>query len=196
MYWKQEDMLLLADVHLGKISHFRKHGSAVPKSAIYKNFERLQDVVNTFTPKIICFLGDLFHSNLNTEWHLFKDWVAEQQASIVLVVGNHDIIDPKRYTSIQVQLTSEWILGNFLLTHKPEERPELYNFSGHIHPGIKLRGIGRQFLKLPAFFQKTNQLILPAFGEFTGNHILTPKEEDTVFAVTPEEVILIKNTND
>ena len=70
--------------------------------------------------------------------------------------------------------------------------PGDYNFSGHIHPGIKLKGIGKQFLKLPAFFQKKNQLILPAFGEFTGNYIMNPEDDDVVFAVTPDEVILVK----
>jgi DNA ligase-associated metallophosphoesterase len=191
MYWHEREMLLISDVHLGKVSHFRKHGSAVPKKAIAKNFEKLQDVIQSFAPKIICFLGDLFHSNLNTEWKLFEQWTSTQTAAIVLVVGNHDIISPDRYEELGVKLVSEWVLDGFLLTHIPEERDTLYNFSGHIHPGIKLRGIGRQFLKLPAFFQRKCQLILPAFGEFTGNYIMTPDKDDVVFAVTPEEVILV-----
>ena len=62
MYWHEREMLLISDVHLGKVSHFRKHGSAVPKKAIAKNFEKLQDVIQSFAPKVICFLGDLFHS--------------------------------------------------------------------------------------------------------------------------------------
>ena len=192
MYWQERDMVLIADVHLGKVSHFRKHGSAVPKKAIQKNFDRLQDVVDEFQPKVICFLGDLFHSNLNTEWKLFEDWAKQQTAGIVLVIGNHDIIDPTRYENLGVKLASEWVLDSFLLTHIPEIREEHYNFSGHIHPGIKLKGIGKQFLKLPAFFQKKNQLILPAFGEFTGNYIMNPEDDDVVFAVTPDEVILVK----
>lgn len=192
MYWQERNMVLIADVHLGKVSHFRKHGSAVPKKAIQKNFDRLQDVVDEFQPKVICFLGDLFHSNLNTEWKLFEEWVKQQTAGIVLVIGNHDIIDPTRYENLGVKLASEWVLDSFLLTHIPEIREEHYNFSGHIHPGIKLKGIGKQFLKLPAFFQKKNQLILPAFGEFTGNYIMNPEDDDVVFAVTPDEVILVK----
>ena len=191
MYWKERDMVLISDVHLGKVSHFRKHGSAVPHHAIHKNFDGLQVVINYFTPQVICFLGDLFHSSLNTEWHLFENWLKKQTAAIVLVVGNHDIIAPERYEDLGVKLASEWILDNFLLTHIPEERENLYNFSGHIHPGIKLKGLGRQFLKLPAFFQKKTQLILPAFGEFTGNYIMQPEDGDMVFAVTPDEVILI-----
>lgn len=192
MYWQERDMLLIADVHLGKVSHFRKHGSAVPKKAIQKNFDRLQDVTDEFQPKVICFLGDLFHSNLNTEWKLFEEWAKQQTAGIVLIIGNHDIIDPTRYENLGVKLASEWILDSFLLTHIPEIREEHYNFSGHIHPGIKLKGIGKQLLKLPAFFQKKNQLILPAFGEFTGNYIMNPEDDDVVFAVTPDEVILVK----
>ena len=191
MYWEARDMVLISDVHLGKVSHFRKHGSAVPSQAIQKNFDKLQEVVNYFNPKVVCFLGDLFHSTLNYEWQLFEGWLKRQTAAIVLIVGNHDIIAPHLYEDLGVKLASEWILDNFLLTHIPEERDNFYNFSGHIHPGIKLKGLGKQYLKLPAFFQKKTQLILPAFGEFTGNYMMNPEEGDVVFAVTPEEVLFI-----
>ena len=36
LYWKGQEMLLVSDVHLGKISHFRKHGSALPTQPIFK----------------------------------------------------------------------------------------------------------------------------------------------------------------
>lgn len=191
MFWEARDMILISDVHLGKISHFRKHGSAVPQQAIQKNFNKLQALVKQFEPQTICFLGDLFHSSLNTEWQLFEKWVSQQTAAIVLVVGNHDIIAPERYVQLGIRVIEEWILDGFLLTHIPQERDNLYNFSGHIHPGIKLKGLGRQHLKLPAFFKKKHQLILPAFGEFTGNYIMNPEDSDVVFAVTAEHVILI-----
>ena len=73
MFWEEKQMLLVSDVHLGKISHFRKYGSAVPQNAIAQNFERLTAVVEHFQPSRICFLGDLFHSSLNLEWDLFEN---------------------------------------------------------------------------------------------------------------------------
>ena len=34
-------------------------------------------------------------------------------------------------------------------------------------------------------------MILPAFGEFTGNHTLTPKKEDEIFVVVDNQVVKI-----
>ena len=70
----------------------------------------------------------------------------------------------------------------------PTEREGFFNFCGHIHPGIKLKGIGRQYLNLSCFFQKPNQMILPAFGEFTGNFYLVPTEKDLVYGISKEGV--------
>lgn len=193
LYWQEQGMLLVSDVHLGKVSHFRKYGAAVPQKAIEKNFELLTEIVATFKPRTICFLGDLFHSHLNSEWQLFEAWIAKQTSKIILVMGNHDIISPLKYEGIGIEITQELMLTPFLLTHHPEERNGFFNFSGHIHPAVKLKGLGRQRLKLPCFFKKKNQMVLPAFGEFTGTHILTPTKEDQVYAITKNEVILVAN---
>ena len=77
LFWEEKSILLISDVHLGKISHFRKYGSAVPQKAIEENFNRLTEVVNFFSPKKIYFMGDLFHSSLNMEWDLFENWLQE-----------------------------------------------------------------------------------------------------------------------
>lgn len=191
IYWVEKNILLISDVHLGKVMHFRKHGMAVPENSISRNFEQLDAAVAYFNPEVIIFLGDLFHSKINSEWDLFENWVAQAAARIILVAGNHDIIDKKHYEFLHIDVCSEYIIGDFLLTHHPEEREGFYNFSGHIHPGIKLHGIGRQSLKLPCFFQKKHQMILPAFGEFTGQYFLIPTEHDCVYAITKDEVILI-----
>lgn len=189
LYWVEQRMLLISDVHLGKISHFRKHGSALPDGAIYKNFVKLDNAVEYFNPETICFLGDLFHSTLNNEWQLFADWVAATQLPIVLVAGNHDIISPHKYEDLGVKIVSEWVLDGFLLTHHPEERESLFTLSGHIHPSVLLSGKGRQFIKLPCFFRSPKQMILPAFGEFTGTYTMEPQEHDTIYAISEDSVV-------
>lgn len=191
VFWEEKNTLLIADVHLGKVSHFRKHGAAVPLKAMHENFKQLTKTVEAFNPEIVCFLGDLFHSSLNAEWKLFEKWVASRSEKIILVAGNHDIISPLKYEAIDIKIYSEIELHPFLLTHHPEEREGFFNFSGHIHPGIKLGGMGRQLLKLSCFFKTENQMILPAFGTFTGNYFLDPQDGDEVFAVTKNEVIQV-----
>jgi len=192
LYWVEKRMLLISDAHLGKVSHFRKYGSAIPGGAIHKNFLKLNEAVAYFEPESICFLGDLFHSTLNNEWHLFKEWVEGVAIPIVLVAGNHDIISPTKYHDINIQIVSEWSLGGFLLTHHPEEREGFFTLCGHIHPSILLAGKGRQFLKLPCFFRSPHQMILPAFGEFTGTYTMQPKEEDVVYVITKEAVLQVE----
>jgi DNA ligase-associated metallophosphoesterase len=191
IFWEEKSMLLIADVHLGKVSHFRKFGSAVPQRAINANFNSLTRVVDDFNPEIICFLGDLFHSSFNKEWILFEKWIHTRSEKFILVAGNHDIISPFHYETVGMKIVSELVIGNFFLTHHPTQRENLFNFSGHIHPGIRLSGLGRQTLKLSCFFKTENQLILPAFGTFTGNYYLKPEPGDAVFAITKNEVIQV-----
>ena len=192
LFWEDRKALLISDVHLGKVSHFRKHGVAITNSAVSKNFTRLTEAVDHFSPESVVFLGDLFHSSKNSEWNLFVEWSDCCVAEIILVAGNHDIIAKENYDRIGVKVFKELEMDGFLLTHHPTEREGLFNFSGHLHPGISLRGFGGHHIKLPCFFQKENQMILPAFGEFTGKHIMVPGANDLVYVVTKEEVVLIR----
>ncbi len=196
LFWNEKNTLLIADVHLGKVTHFRKNGFAIPNDALHKNFEKLIEVVDFFKASTILFLGDLFHSTKNSEWDLFVEWSKDCTCEIVLIAGNHDIIDAQNYVNNGIKVVDYIRMDDFLLTHHPTEVEEMFNFSGHIHPGIVLRGLGRGHLKLPCFFQRNNQMILPAFGAFTGLGIMKPQKGDTIFAVTKEEIVLIRKSED
>lgn len=191
VFWEEKKILLISDVHLGKVAHFRKHGIGIPKDTILENFVRLNMVLQLFDVGKIIFLGDLFHSKINKEWDLFAAWIKNQSQKIILVEGNHDILDRKHYQNLEIEIFNELIIDDFLLTHHPTEKEQFFNFCGHIHPGIKLRGFGKQFLGLSCFFRKPNQMIFPAFGVFTGNVYLIPNERDKVYAITKEEVIAV-----
>lgn len=189
LFWEEKSMLLISDVHLGKVSHFRKFGAAVPQQAVRQNFNAMNAAINFFKPITIVFLGDLFHSSLNKEWELFEEWVQSTSAKIILVSGNHDIISPLKYEELQVRVLAELQLDSFLLTHHPEQSKDCFNFCGHIHPAIRLSGLGRQSVKLPCFYKTNHQMILPAFGEFTGSHILEPCDGCEVFALLGDAVL-------
>jgi DNA ligase-associated metallophosphoesterase len=192
LFWENKKVLLISDVHLGKVSHFRKHGVAIPNNAMIENFTRLTNVVEFFNPEKVIFLGDLFHSSKNQEWNLFEEWVSCCVSEVILVAGNHDIINKKHYTEINIEVLQFMQLDDFLLTHHPTERKGWFNFSGHIHPGVILRGFGGQSLKLPCFFQKENQMILPAFGEFTGKHMMKPDHDDVIYAIAEDQIIVVR----
>ncbi len=190
-FWVEKSLLLISDVHLGKVGHFRKFGAAVPQKAVHKNFMLLDEIITHFKPFQVCFLGDLFHSSINKEWQLFENWVARTPAEIILVAGNHDIISPLKFEGLGIPCLQELVLDTFLLTHHPTEREALFNFCGHIHPAVRLQGFGRQRLKLACFFKKPTQLILPAFGQFTGTYFLEPSKEDEVFVIAEKEVVKV-----
>ena len=191
MYWKEQKMLLISDVHLGKITHFRKYGAAVPLNAVHGNFKLLNAVIERFDPGMICFLGDLFHSYKNKEWEYFESWMLHMQRRCMLISGNHDILPDSLFEKIGMEVWPELVVGEFLLTHHPTERNPYFNISGHIHPAIRMRGQARQSMRLPCFFRSGERLIMPAFGEFTGSHVLCPEPKDQVYALTPNEVIQV-----
>ncbi|MFD2605086.1 ligase-associated DNA damage response endonuclease PdeM [Euzebyella marina] len=191
VFWKEKSCLLISDVHLGKVTHFRKFGAALPRHAVHKNYLLLDRLVSYYQPFEICFLGDLFHSSLNKEWVLFENWMARTPSKITLITGNHDIIAPEKFESLGVEQFEELTTENFLLTHHPETRNGYYNLCGHIHPAVRLQGAGRQRLKLPCFFKTEDQMILPAFGEFTGSYTLKPSDKDEVYVIAGEEVIKV-----
>ncbi len=190
-YWPEQEILLIADVHLGKISHFRKHGSAVPVNAITQNFKRMNALLREFDPEHVVFLGDLFHSTLNMEWDLFEGWHSTIDNQVKLIAGNHDVISPLKYENLGIPLIPDLQIGKFLLSHHPENNINSFNICGHIHPGYKMKGPGKQSLRLSCFFLGKDRLILPAFGEFTGNYFMEPQEKERVFAITGKEVILV-----
>ncbi len=188
-FWHQEDMLLIADVHLGKATHFRKHGIPVPQDVAHHNFQKLDELIAFFNPKVVCFLGDLFHSFLNSEWQLFEQWIQRQSNDFLLITGNHDILPAERYETLGIQLEDRLLLHGFSLTHHPEDIPDTLNVCGHVHPGVRLKGTGKQSMRLPCFYQTPERLMLPAFGAFTGKFIVQPTQKDSVFVLVNQEVI-------
>jgi len=192
LYWTNTDTLIVSDLHLGKSGHFRKSGIAVPPQINQTNMRRLDSLVNQIRPDRLLILGDLFHSDVNREWFQFEEWCnAHKQLSIVLITGNHDTLHSSFYSEARLKVYDQLIEENFCFIHNnlkidiPE--PE-FIFSGHIHPGIKLKGKGRQSLRLPCFYQKTQQFILPAFGEFTGLYLLPEKDAELIYPIADSKV--------
>ncbi|MBL6445210.1 ligase-associated DNA damage response endonuclease PdeM [Fulvivirga sp. 29W222] len=193
--WKSEGVLLISDLHLGKVNHFRRSGIAVPHNPNDQNIERLITLLQEVQPDRVLFMGDLFHSHYNTEWEVFGQVLKCFPAiSFELVMGNHDIMSDYQYQKHQLVMHKKPLeMGAFIMSHEPLEGvPEgCYNFAGHIHPGVHLRGKGRQGIKLPCFYFGKNQALLPAFGEFTGLYKIKPKVGDQVFVIVDGKVIKV-----
>lgn len=189
IYFPEHETLWIADLHFGKVGHFRKSGIAVPQKAGQQNLLRLQNLLERYAPQEVIFLGDLFHSEINAEWSVLEGLLSNFPGmGFRLIKGNHDILPKASYRKMQIH--NETLLWNdFVLSHEPLARSEHYNFCGHIHPGVKMRGLGRQSLKLPCFYFGERQAILPAFGEFTGLAPIQPKKGDTLFVIADGKVL-------
>ena len=188
--------LVIADLHFGKVNHFRRSGLPVPSAVNKKNAERLIDLVNSKKPQRTIFLGDLFHSHYNDDWEVVGQIVNNfSSCKFELVRGNHDILSEQQYRRQGITVTERDEVGPFILTHEPLERgviPEGHiNLAGHLHPGARLVGKGRQSLMFSCFWCSENQIVLPAFGSFTGLAAVRPIELDRVYIIIEGKIIEI-----
>lgn len=186
--------LLLADIHLGKASHFRKSGIPIPEQIHDLDYQRLGVLIQRYSPKDIYFLGDLFHSSWNEQWEELGSFLTQFPGSTFhLVLGNHDILTAEKYQKMGLQVYRNTIaLGPFLLSHEPAKPTlGLLNICGHIHPGILLKGKAKQSVRIPIFHFSEDCLVLPSFGNFTGLFLINGKKTDLIWGVAEERVIPI-----
>ncbi len=214
IFWEEERSLILSDLHFGKTGHFRKAGIAVPQMVYREDLLRLLSLIQYFQPRQLLVVGDFFHSRENKELSLFRRWRDDfPDLGIRLILGNHDILGESWYAEAGITLTREVLrVGAFAFIHDitmigeeggvatslageeqgslaaqgpgaAKERP--YFFSGHLHPGIRIRGGGRQVLQFPCFYFGADYAVLPAFGRFTGTVSIDPLPESNVFAILP-----------
>ena len=195
IWWKEKNTLLISDVHLGKISHFRKEGIAIPTGAINENFIRLDHLIEKFNCERIIFLGDLFHHRMNIEWHLFTSWrKTHSRVEMILILGNHDLISKQEFIDHGINpVSGEMKEGDFRFCHFPNDEPDhsVFSFCGHVHPVFTLES-ARQSLRLPCFVYRSDQMILPGFGVFTGGFNMTKYEAEIFYLIANSEVIMFK----
>lgn len=196
IFWEEEKALILSDLHFGKSGHFRKSGIGVPQNIFKEDLQRLFTQIQFFKPSVLLIAGDMFHSHANKEIDFFLKWRNDMPTlSIHLIKGNHDVLSNKFYEQANIKVAKQkYSINKFCFTHDiasvcEEDSKEVFTFSGHIHPGIKVNGSGKQSFKLPCFYFTAKYAVLPAFSMFTGLYKLVPKKSDTVFALVENQVI-------
>ncbi|NJN41412.1 MAG: ligase-associated DNA damage response endonuclease PdeM [Flammeovirgaceae bacterium] len=190
LFLVESKTLVIADLHFGKINHFRKSGIPVPTKGNKNNSERLVDLLNRTKPERTIFLGDLFHSHYNEEWEVLGQIIKHfSQCKYELVLGNHDILSTIQYSRNNINVVDQLVEDNIILTHEPMKQVKTgrYNLSGHLHPGVRLSGKGRQSMTLPCFYFGSSMGLLPAFGSFTGFKRIEPKKNDRIFVVADKK---------
>lgn len=170
LWWPAQRRLLVADVHLGKDQLFRQRGIGVPEGAVNSDLQRLQSLLQAFPSAILTVLGDLVHARPRStdRWVLqLHDWLTQiGPARVEVVLGNHDRHMANLLEQWQIAHHARLDVAGLQLRHAPDELSAA-GIAGHLHPGTRLRAAG-QSLRLPVFWQRGEQLVLPAFGRFTG----------------------------
>lgn len=197
LLFSEERILVVADLHFGKVNTFRRAGLPVPPAAGTKTMETLIDLINVVRPSRMIFLGDLFHSHYNDEWEAVGQVIAHfSSCGFELVRGNHDIMSEQQYTRKGIKVIERELTGPWILTHEPMELSKIpkgkINLAGHLHPGARLYGKGHQSVMLPCFWFTEKQVIVPAFGSLTGLAAIQASQKDQVYVVLEDKVMEVK----
>lgn len=193
VYWPGRKCLLIADAHFGKASAYRSLGQPVPQGTTTANLQRLDRLLAAFPGAQVIFLGDFLHgpgSHASGTLNALRAW-RERHAGVALTLirGNHDkrAGDPPGDLNIEV-VTEPLLMGPFALQHEPAPHASHHVLAGHVHPVYRLRGKGRQSLRLPCFLIGNQVSLLPAFGAFTGGYSVTQEEGSRIFVIGDQEV--------
>lgn len=187
VYWPARRLLLVADLHLGKGDVFRRHGIAVPRGGTGQDLARLDRLLAQTGASRLMLLGDVVHGPINpAHWQAqWRQWRGQHAGLCVQAVrGNHDrALDRGR---LGIELLGGAVEEDGLwLRHDPVDdgRPTL---CGHLHPVVRLPGLARA---LPVFHGRREQLVLPAFGAFTGGWRVRPGPDVLLVACNGEQLL-------
>jgi DNA ligase-associated metallophosphoesterase len=172
LWWTAERTLLVADLHLEKLSSFARRGSLLPPYDTGMTLRRLEaDVERTGAAEVIA-LGDSFHRDEGTTTLQPADRLRLAalmgRAHWTWISGNHD---PAPH-----ELGDRCVTGleraGLTLTHEP--KPGVGIVAGHLHPAAHVAMNGRS-VRRPCFVHDGRLMVLPAYGAATGTlNILSP----------------------
>ena len=170
--WPAQRTVFIADLHLGKDEIFRRAGIPIPPGTTQADLQRLGSMLTDHGLTRVVLLGDFLHGPLQAPTHiaLFSEWRATHAgAEFIVIAGNHDR-SAMRGELPQVQWEREGLrMGPFVCRHHPPmSKQEGFSLCGHVHPVVRLFGVGRERARVPILWIRSDHAVLPAFGSFTG----------------------------
>lgn len=193
--WTRRQTLLLADFHWGKEQTFRQASIPIPDGGS-DDLLRLDRALACHPVNRLVILGDFFHAKQGRSAQVlrrFLDWrYGHADLEILLIRGNHDrrAGDPPVEWNITT-VDAPYQDAPFVYAHDPASDANGYVLAGHLHPGARLVGKGRQEVQLPCFWFGRDVGVLPAFGGFTGLATIQPVARDQVFVVVGQSVLRV-----
>ena len=193
VFWEEQHTLILADMHMGKATHFQKEGISVPEGSWEEDLQRVTTLIQKFQPRMCVIVGDLIHTSkgLSSQVKMvFSHWLQACECEIHLVLGNHDF-------SLAKNLPSEWplhihreglLLDPFYFSHHPLRHAGHFVWAGHLHPKVEIKN-AHDRLVLRCFQIFPHLAILPAFGSFVGGTFVKKTQGGILYAIADSCVI-------
>ncbi len=179
LWWAEESLLVVSDLHLEKGSSYAARGQMLPPYDTGATLGAVEAFADTFRPERIISLGDSFHDGA-AEARLGPHDVARIRALTgahdwLWVEGNHD---PDPPASLGGRASREARIGQLVFRHEPTGEPG--EVSGHLHPCVRVGGRGRS-LRRRCFVTDGRCLVMPALGALTGGLSIFHAAFSTVF---------------
>ena len=170
LFWTNHKSLIISDLHIGKTAFFRKSGIAVPSGILEDDLARLEYLCQHFAAEELIIVGDFLHAGRNTDFLIFEAWRKKNpKLKLTLIKGNHDIRNAAFLHELEIKVFEDSLdIPPFCFIHEPAEHDTNFTVSGHLHPGVTLQLEKRKSVRLPCFRYSDQQIILPAFSNFTG----------------------------
>jgi DNA ligase-associated metallophosphoesterase len=190
LYWPDEKLLVIADLHFEKGSSYAARRVFLPPYDTAATLMKLQELVSFYEPKRIVALGDSFH-DVNASSRL----VAQDRARIralqtgrdwIWITGNHDPIAP---SGLDGDVVGELAIGAIRFRHEPREEADgAGEIAGHLHPvarvgGLRDIGLGGT-VRRRCFVSDGRRCVLPAFGAYAGGLNLRDEAFGSLFKDT------------
>ncbi|HEY9037556.1 MAG TPA: ligase-associated DNA damage response endonuclease PdeM [Roseovarius sp.] len=167
LYWPDEDLLCVSDLHLGKSERRLRLGTgALPPYETRDTLARLETDLRLTGAKTVVCLGDSFDDSAAANAISGDDklWITTLQSGRrwIWIEGNHD---PGPIDMGGTHLT-ELPIPPLTFRHIARSGAS-GEVSGHYHPKASVKTRTRN-LSRPVFLIDTDRTILPAYGTYTG----------------------------
>ena len=193
LVWPARNTLVVADLHFGKDDAFRRAGIALPDGAAGTDLARLGALLHAHGARRLIVLGDFFHARPRADDAFFSEFAAFRTAhaelAIDVVVGNHDRHGGHALADIATWHGEGFSDGAFAFRHEPDPVAGRHVLAGHLHPVIRIDAFGGDHARLPVFWCRAENTVLPAFGTLTGGARIRPEPGERAFAIAGGRVV-------
>ena len=166
LFWEEQRLLVVSDLHLEKGSSFAARGVLLPPNDTVATLGGLAAAIARHDPRTVIALGDSFHDR-DAHRRLApsdRDGVAALQTGRdwIWISGNHDPALPR---DIGGTVADEVAIGPITFRHEPTgARGEI---AGHLHPKARVSARGRS-MERRCFACDGERAVMPAFGAYAG----------------------------